>query len=96
MEEARKGQRNCGGNRLSLLRATHPLQCTSGEEWQDEGEGPDEEAWNRIDDRDLLKNLSGLMERAQERNIAIADVECIPDEKVRKAIAEAAAQWVGT
>jgi len=70
---------------------THPLGCASGEEGQHQSEGPNEQAWQCIDDADLLKDFAWIMKGGQKPNMTIADFCRIVHKEVWETIGEAPA-----
>ena len=69
----------------------HPLQGACWKERQHDSERSNEEARQRVDERDLLEDLRGLVEGAQKRDVAAANVKGIAHKHIGEAVVESSA-----
>ena len=72
--------------------APHPFGCACWEVRQHEGEGADKHARQLVDDADLLEDGARVVERRQERDVAVAYPRRILDEEVREPVRKGPAQ----
>ena len=74
----------------TLALALHAFARPRGEEWEDEGERRHEHLRQRVDDRELLEDDLGGVERCEERHVAVPHAVCIVHEQVGEPVGEGA------